>query len=304
MKNGRRISSLISAILVALATGTLFGQTTGDSTKYTSWWLPDQASTVAADVDNLFYIILWITSIVFVLVFALLIAFMIKYRAKEGGKAIHSHGNNRLEIAWTITPALILVFLAILSQNVWSDMKGVVPNEEESLVVMVSPRQFQWDIRYAGADGEFNTPDDITTINQMYIPVNKTVLVKMTAQDVIHSFFVPEFRIKQDALPGMETKIWFTATKTGMHEIACAELCGLGHYRMRGFMNIYDQAGFDEWYQTQMAEKDAQLNPPPVETTEAAGSEAEADSEGAAESAPSGSTDAADTTSGEGTTAN
>lgn len=232
--------------------------------RYSTWWLPDQSSTVAAPIDDLFYLILWITSAVFAIVFVALIWFMIRYRYRSDRRAIYSHGNNKLEVAWTVIPALILVFLGIISQSVWSDIKQDVPGADTSLVVDVRPRQFQWDIRYAGADNKFNTPDDITTINQLHVPVNKAVVLNMDAQDVIHSFFVPEFRIKQDAVPGMITRFWFTATKTGGYEIACAELCGLGHYRMRGFLTVHQPADFDTWYAEEMAKKHKQLNPPPA----------------------------------------
>jgi cytochrome c oxidase subunit II len=259
----RRIVTVIALALVGAAT--MIAQEAAAPTKkrYTSWWLPDQNSTVAGPIDDLFYLILWITTAVFLIVFGALIWFMIRYRYREGRKAVYTHGNNKLEVAWTVIPALILVFLGVISQSVWSDIKIDAPGGDSTLVIDVRPRQFQWDIRYAGADGKFETPDDITTINQMYVPVGKTVLLNLSAQDVIHSFFVPEFRMKQDAVPGMITRYWFTATDTGAYEIACAELCGLGHYRMRGFLTVHTQENYDKWYAGEVAKKAAALAPPP-----------------------------------------
>lgn len=232
--------------------------------RYTDWWLPDQASTVAGPIDDMFYLILWITSAVFVGVFVTQIYFMIRYRRRDGGKAIYSHGNNRLEIAWTILPALILVFLGVISQSLWSEIKQQVPADSEAFTVELRPRQFQWDVRYSGSDGKFGTADDINAINNLHVPIGKPVLLNMTAQDVIHSFFVPEFRMKQDAVPGMMTQLWFTATKTGEFEIACAELCGLGHYRMRGKVFVHSQQEFDTWYAGEKEKRAKAMAPPPA----------------------------------------
>jgi cytochrome c oxidase subunit 2 len=270
--NGR-IRRIIAAIILAtIPVGSALAQTPADTVqpKYTSWWLPDVGTQVAGEIDNMFNVILWVTGIVNILVFAVMIWFMVKYRYNPNRRAHYTHGNNRLEIAWTVAPALILIFLAFFSADVWSDIKQEAPDESTALVVEVRPRQFQWDFRYSGADGQFGTPDDITTINQLHVPVGRDVLVKMTAQDVIHSFFVPEYRVKQDAVPGMTTRIWFKPEKVEKLEIACAELCGLGHYRMRGFLTVHEAADFEKWYGDQQAEKEKQLNPPPVADTAAA----------------------------------
>jgi len=251
--------------------------------RYHTLWLPDEGTAMAGRVDNLFNIILWITSVVFVIVFVVMIYFLIRYKSRAGGKATYYHGNTRLEIIWTIIPALIVIALGVASKSLWSQMKQEFPEENTALVVHVMPRQFQWDITYAGADGKFDTSatsDDIKTINQLHVPAGKNVIVILTAQDVIHSFFVPEFRIKQDAVPGMVTKSWFNTPKPGSFEIACAELCGLGHYRMRGYLTVHSQEDFDKWYDEQKATKAKELAPPPPPAaavdTAAAGSAAHA----------------------------
>jgi len=275
MKHFRtKFSAVIIALCAAFAVQSASAQTDSTGPTYTHWWLPDTASVNAPQIDDLFYLILWITSIVFVLVFALMVIFLVRYRHQEGRRAIYSHGNNRLEIIWTIVPALIVLFLGIISQSVWSEIKSDAP-EKPDLVITVKPRQFQWDVSYSGADGKFDTKDDITATNQVYVPKGKMVLVELMAQDVIHSFFIPEFRMKQDAVPGMVTRMWFTATKTGKLEIACAELCGLGHGRMRGYLNIMEPDEFDKWYADKQAEKAKQLAPPPAAAPAASASSAD-----------------------------
>lgn len=219
-----------------------------------SWWmniLPDTASTYAPDVDGMFSLILWITLIVFVLVEGCLVYFLWKYRHKPGRKAVYYHGNNKLEITWTTIPALILVFLAVFSNKIWSEIKSPDRFPKNAPVIRIMPRQFEWDITYPGPDGKFDTPDDINTINNLYLAANEPVQIKLQGQDVIHSFFVPEFRIKQDAVPGMPTAVWFNPTHTGEYDIACAELCGLGHYRMKGFVHIVSHDSLSRWMASQ-----------------------------------------------------
>ena len=275
-----RKRNLGAGIFTFLAAATALAQKA--KPKYDHYWLPDQATAAAGQIDDIFYLILWITGGVFVLVFFLMIFFLIRYRQRSGRRATYYHGNTRLEIIWTIVPALIVIALGFLSKSVWSQIKSEVPDAKTSLIIDVKPRQFQWDITYTGADGQFGTPDDITTINQLHVPANKDIVVRMTAQDVIHSFFVPEFRIKQDAVPGMVTQIWFNVPKPGAFEIACAELCGLGHYRMRGYLTVYDQAGYDAWYSGEMQKKAAQLAPPPAKPDTAAAAAATADTSASA----------------------
>jgi len=217
----------------------------------TGWWLPENISTYGKRMDELFYIILWITGIVFVAVQGALLVFLFRYRARPGAKATYVHGNNRLEVIWTVIPAIILVFITIASQKLWTEVRGTPP--DDAFPIQIEAEQFAWNIRYAGDDGEFGTQDDIKTINQLHIPTGKPVKVTLTSigkdgqHPVIHSFFLPEVRLKQDVVPGMAIDVWFEATRTGRYEIACAEFCGLGHYRMKGYLSIHSQEGFDAW---------------------------------------------------------
>jgi cytochrome c oxidase subunit 2 len=213
--------------------------------------LPEQASTYAAPIDDMFHLIMWITGIIFVVVESILLFFVVKYRHREGRQAHYTHGNNRVEVVWTIVPALICVILALLSRRLWEDIKEHMPHD--ALEVQVTGEQFAWNFRYAGPDGKFGTPDDILTLNQLHFPVGKPVIATLTSKDVIHSFFLPEFRVKQDLVPGMTTHIWFEATRVGHWEIACAELCGLGHYRMKGFVTVDTPEDFQKWLAEQAA---------------------------------------------------
>ena len=216
-------------------------------------WLPEGITTTAPLIDRLFYLILGLTGVVFLGVQATLLFFVVRYHRRPGGRAYYTHGNNLVEIIWTLIPALILVGLTAYSQRVWSQVRGTPPPAD--LEVEITAEQFAWNIRYAGPDGALNTADDITTINQLHLPVHQTVLVRLKSKDVIHSFFVPQFRMKLDAVPGITGRLWLSATKTGHFEIACAELCGLGHYRMRGFLVIEPAEVFNTWLAQTLAEQ-------------------------------------------------
>ena len=230
--------------------------------------LPEQASTYAPQIDDMFHLIMWITGIIFVVVEATLLLFLWKYRHREGRVATYTHGNNRLEVIWTIIPALICVMLALLSRRLWDDIKENMPHD--AVQVDVTAEQFAWNFRYPGPDGKFDTADDIVTLNQLHFPVGKPVVVDLTSKDVIHSFFLPEFRVKQDAVPGMTTRIWFEGNKVGHWEIACAELCGLGHYRMKGFVTVDTPEDFQKWLAEQAAESAQAPAPAAAAKTEGA----------------------------------
>jgi cytochrome c oxidase subunit 2 len=182
------------------------------------------------------------------------------------------------EIAVAVIEAILLFGFAI---PIWAARVDRMPSESEALVVQVTGEQFAWNVRYAGPDRVFGrtditlvdaqsnplgldrsdpaAKDDITTLNQLYLPVNRPIIVRLRSKDVIHSFGVPEFRVKQDAVPGLTIPIWFVPdvttaemrTRTGnpefQYEIACAQLCGLGHYRMRGFVTVQSADEFQKW---------------------------------------------------------
>jgi cytochrome c oxidase subunit 2 len=240
-------------------------------------WLPDAITTTAPAIDRIFYLVLWITGIAFVLVQGTLLWFVIRYRRQPGRRAAYTHGNSLVEIIWTAVPAAILVWLAVESQRVWSHVKGTPPPAEVEVAVVA--QQFAWNVHYPGADGAFgrtdlslvdevanpigldrNDPraqDDLVTVNQLHLPVGRTVLIHLKSKDVLHSFFVPQFRMKLDAVPGLTGRLWVSATKTGSYEIACAELCGLGHFRMRGYLTVESPEAFTAWLAQTLAEQNA-----------------------------------------------
>lgn len=210
-------------------------------------WLPTAASTYAADLDAIFYVILAITGVIFVGVEVTLLYFAIKYRGREGRKAAYIEGSNKAEVIWTVTPAVIVVGLAIASQVVWSRVKNPDNFPTDALELRIEGRQFAWGITYPGPDGILGSEDDFTKYGELHVPVNQPVAFELTSADVIHSFFVPEFRIKQDAVPGLITRAWFEATQVGEYELACAELCGVAHTLMKAKVIVHPQAEFDTW---------------------------------------------------------
>ncbi len=211
-------------------------------------WFPQGVSTYAGQIDGIFMLILWITGFVFVAVETTLLVFVLRYRHKPGRRARHVKANNRLEVVWTTVPFLIVILIAAVSMGPWMDLRNPDRFPPPGLQIEVTARQFEWDVRYPGADGQLGTGDDFTSRNTMQIPVGRPVHVMLEAEDVIHSFFLPEFRVKQDAVPGMSIPIWFEATTVGEYVLGCAELCGLGHYRMRGTVEVVDALAFDTWH--------------------------------------------------------
>lgn len=228
------------------------------------WIIPGNASTFVSEVDFLYYLILVITGIAFVVVELGLIIFSLKYRAKPGRKAYYTHGNMTAEVIWTAIPAVTVIIIGILSAPVWNKIKGRNSVPAGALPYNVAAKQFEWNVGYPGADGQLNTGDDFKVRNQLHIPVNRDVVIEAQAEDVIHSFFVPAFRVKQDVVPGMHMRIWFRATELGQYELACAELCGLGHYKMRAFVTVHTQEEYDQWLAERAAQAQSDAQPSAV----------------------------------------
>ncbi len=212
-----------------------------------SWMMPETVSTYGPAIDQMYYVILVITGVVFFLTEGILIAFLVKYRHKEGRKAAYIHGSTKAEVIWTVTPFLIVMAIALASKSSWDLVKDPANFPADAMQLVVTAKQFEWNVMYPGADGRIGTADDFTVRNQLHIPVNRAVRVNLRAVDVIHSFFLPEFRLKQDAIPGREIPVWFEATRTGEFTLGCAELCGLGHYRMKGTVFVHTEADFQSW---------------------------------------------------------
>jgi cytochrome c oxidase subunit II len=216
---------------------------------------PEDISTNGHLITWLFNYTTYVNLLWFALLCTGLFGFSWIYSAKRHKKAVYTHGTERKH--YFITAGIgVLVFLSVdmvITKVSTNDMKGVFwnfpDNDPEVVRIQVLGQQWLWNIRYAGADGEFNTGDDVITINDLRIPVGKKVLLQMTSKDVIHSFYLPNVRLKADVIPGRLGKLWFDTTKTGTFDIACAEMCGTHHYLMRGKLTVLSQEDFDRWKQ-------------------------------------------------------
>jgi cytochrome c oxidase subunit 2 len=208
-------------------------------------WLPENVSTFGGQIDRLFYIIYYLTTATFFLVQIALLVFLFVYRDRPGRRATYTHGNTTLEIVWTAVPAVILAVLALISRSTWAEIKETQPPSDYQ--IRISGKQFNWEIAYPGPDGKLDTDDDVRMDNDFHVPVNKVVRIQLQSKDVIHSFFVPQFRLKQDAVPGRSIPVWFKVTKAGKYEVPCAELCGFGHSGMRGFVYVDTPEQYEAW---------------------------------------------------------
>ena len=247
------------------------------------------ASTQGPAIDNIISLVHWLMLILFVGWGIYFIYTLIRFRASKQPKADYQGVKNHYSTYAEVGVALIEVALLIgFAFPIWASRVNDVPNSLDSIQIRVVGQQFAWNIHYPGPDNIFgttkvelvdeaenpigldrsdeNAKDDVVTINQLHIPVNRPINVLLSTKDVIHNFKLPEFRVSQDAISGMEIPVWFKATMTteefletakgtareGMgFEIACAQLCGLGHYRMKGYLTVHDDKGYGEWMDEQ-----------------------------------------------------
>jgi len=232
--------------------------------------LPLNASSHGHAVDMIIYLVHILMFVLFVGWGTFFIVTLFKFRNKKNPKAsytgITSHFTTWIEVGVVIVEVILLIGFSI---PFWAKQVNAFPKRTDIIEVKVVAEQFAWNIHYSGPDGIFgktsiqyfdkqsnplridpndpNGKDDITTINQLHLPIGKPAIIHLTSKDVIHSFSLPVMRVKQDVIPGMSIPTWFTPTKTGQFEIACAQLCGLGHYRMKGYLTIHSQEDFDQW---------------------------------------------------------
>jgi cytochrome c oxidase subunit II len=233
------------------------------------FWFPALASEHGRSIDSLFMAVLIVSGIAFVLVQGALGYFVARYGENGTERASYWHDNPKAEAILLIATAVILTVLVFMGQRVWANVY-FSDQPANATIIEVTGEQFSWTFHYPGADGQFgrtdtklitntnnigldkegdpSAKDDVVSQNQMHVLVGKPVRVRLRSKDVIHSFFLPNFRMKQDAVPGMNIEVWFTPTKAGAYEIACAELCGLGHYRMKAFLTVDEsQDAFNKW---------------------------------------------------------
>ena len=231
--------------------------------------MPVPAAAHAGDVDQIMSLVHWLMLVLFVGWSAFFVFVLVRFRRRRQPVANY-HGTRARWSTWLEGGVLAaeVILLAFFSIPVWSARVDALPAERDSTVVRVIAEQFAWNVHYPGADRVFGrtsiqlvgpdnpigldrrdpaAQDDITTINRMNLPIGKPVLVYLSTKDVIHSFGLPEMRVKLDATPGIVQPVWFTPIQTGEWDIACSQLCGLGHYRMRGVYAIQTEADFDAW---------------------------------------------------------
>jgi len=250
-------------------------------------WMPPIASAHGARIDASLAWVHWLMAILFVGWILFFLFCLWRFRAAKHPVASHSgvqsHASSWLEGGVALAEAILLVGLSI---PLWAERVSGFPTSKDTLVVRVVGEQFAWNVHYPGPDGVFGrtaidkidvqtnplgidrsdpaAKDDVTTVNQLRLPVDRPVIVHLSSKDVIHSFNVPEMRIKQDAVPGIDIPVWWVPTVTTaamrtkvgkpdfVYEIACAQLCGLGHYRMRAFVTVDEQADFQKWMDEQV----------------------------------------------------
>src|SRR5438067_9765537 len=244
-----------------------------------TWWLPAGMAAAAPAIDRQFTVTFIAMGVVFVLAQCTLGLFAWQYRDRgSASKVEYSHGNIKLEVVWTTLTAILFIGLNLMGSPIWA-AERFEPAKADAVPVEVTGMQFAWYFRYPGPDGKFAKTDpklidpssgneaalgidttdpaakDDVVWGTMFVPVNREIDLTLRAVDVIHSFFVPSMRFKQDAVPGLAIRMHFTPITTGDYEIACAELCGLGHYKMHGMLKVVSQQDFDKWLAAREAEK-------------------------------------------------
>jgi cytochrome c oxidase subunit 2 len=253
---------LVSAVFAAIAGLTVYGFASRS-------WMPAVASEHGPGVDGMIDYLLVATGALFVVGHAVLAWFIWQGRRGDAPKA--PRVKPIVEWLWALVPALAMTVIAefgvlALGLPVWGKVYG--PPPKDALVVEVVGKQFEWLVRYAGPDGKFGRTEprhvhavdnpmgldakdpaakDDVVLQTLHLPVGRPILVRLRSHDVIHSFGIPEFRVKQDVIPGYVATAQFTPTRVGTFEIACAELCGLGHYKMRGVVIVEPPAAFEAW---------------------------------------------------------
>ncbi|MBP9681469.1 MAG: cytochrome c oxidase subunit II [Bacteriovorax sp.] len=214
---------------------------------------PVDISTNGHLIDSLFNLTTMLILFFFVLVCLGLFGFSYLYRKSKHPKPLYVHGTSKKHIA-IVAGIGALVFIVIdmqitgISNRDYMEVFAKWPKETEDVVrVEVLGQQWAWNFRYAGKDGIFNTEDDIVTLNDLRLPIGRKIVFQVTAKDVIHSFSLPNTRLKTDAMPGRISKMWVELTKTGVYDIVCAQICGTFHYRMQAKMTVYSQEEFKKW---------------------------------------------------------
>jgi cytochrome c oxidase subunit 2 len=213
--------------------------------------LPAAASEEAVTIDSLFKLEMGVIAFLFSLIVVMVLYSVIVFRRRAGdtGDGPHHHGNGRLEIIWTVIPLFTVLYFSVLGVQ---RLQEITRPEPDEIVVDVTSLQFAW---------QFTYPDQGITSPELNLPRGRQVVFRLQSRDVIHSFWVPEFRVKQDAVPGMITELRVKPTEAGQYKVRCAELCGTSHYAMLATVNVMEPADFDAW----LAQQTAALQPATAE---------------------------------------
>ena len=246
--------------------------------------LPEAASVHGKETDFLFWLIMGIVISGMFIVFILLFSFPFLYRYRPQRKAAYYHHNNKLELLWTVIPAAGLIIMLFYGLNIWNEMTSYPEDKDNDVCTFeIMGKQFNWEVRYPGKDGilgsydfrkidatnsmginfEENASFDDFIPREIHIPKGKKILLKIRSRDVLHSVFMPHFRVKMDAVPGLPTQFWFVPTKTTEemrtelrdpefnYEMACTEVCGTGHFAMRMVIVVDEPADYEKWQKAQ-----------------------------------------------------
>ena len=255
------MGKLLALLIVILTVGSVWTFTSGN------WWFTPNISEHGDAIDRQFNFTAIVVAIAFVSSQLALAWAIVKFGRKGNERAVYSHGNNKVEWLWTIITAGVFIIVAIFGQMVWYRLH-ITPVAANAVPIEVVAQQFQWNFHYPGADqtmgktdaryindGSLNfiglDPDDAAgkddiQMSTLIVPLDRPVSILMRSKDVIHSFWVPALRIKQDAVPGMNVRIHFTAKQVGKYEMTCVELCGSLHYNMKTFMLVLPQEEYNE----------------------------------------------------------
>ena len=217
-----------------------------------SWFdsLVEVGSSYAAQIDGLILTVLIIVGIWFLAAEYIFLHFILKFRAKPGRRGEYIDGKNKRHKRWITIPHLCVlafdVLIIVVSFRVWYNIKMDLP-EDPDAVIRVIGQQWAWTFQHPGADGELDTPDDIFTVDELHVENEKTYHFELQSTDVLHSFSVPVWRIKQDAIPGRTITGWFEPTRTGRYDVQCAEICGFGHGVMAAHVMVEDAETHAAW---------------------------------------------------------
>jgi cytochrome c oxidase subunit 2 len=226
-------------------------------------WVP-QASTYAADIDGVIWLIAVLVGFWFFVAEGVFLWLIVKFRVRAGEKAQYITGEEKKQMRFISWPHYLVlvcdVFIVVGAVRVWVEVKQELPSEAEAQHVRVVSQQWAWSFVHPGADAKLDTADDIRTVDELHIQVGQKYIYELEARDVLHSFSVPVFRLKQDAVPGRVITGWFEATKTGTHDIQCTEICGIGHGMMVARIVIESPEQHAAWIESQSATRLAAAN--------------------------------------------